>query len=68
MCKTINFSGSFRVHVPLAFDVAFFFKCVEERVDCAGSEVDAEVFADFGDYLVAVHGLVLEKLEYDHVE
>jgi hypothetical protein len=68
MCKTINFSGSFGVHVPLAFDVAFFFKCVEEGVDCAGTEVDAKAFTDFGDYLVAVHGLLFEKLEYDHVE
>jgi len=68
MCKTINFSGSFGVHVPLAFDVAFFFKCVEEGVYCAGTEVDAKAFADVGDYLVAVHGLLVEKLEYDHVE
>ncbi len=68
MCKTINFFGSFGVHVPLAFGVAFSFKCVKEGIDCAGTEVDTKVFTDFGDYLVAVHGLLVEKLEYNHIE
>ena len=68
MCKAIYFSGSFGLHVPLAFDVALFFKCVEEGVYCARTEVDAKAFSDFGDYLVAVHRLLFEKLEYYHVE
>ena len=68
MRKTINFSGSFGVHVPLAFDVAFFLKSVEEGVNCARTEVDTKAFSDLSDYLIAVHGLLVEKLKYDHVE
>ena len=65
--ELVDFSWSFVVEVPLAFDVSFFFKGVEERVDGAGAEVDAEVFSDGADYLVAVHGFGVEELEYNQV-
>ena len=68
MCQTVNFSGSFIVNVPLTYNVAFFFEQVKEWIDCAWTEVDAKAFADFCDYLVAVHGLLIEELEYNHVE
>ena len=67
ICKAVDFSRSFAFHVPLAFDVALFFECVEEGIDCAGSEVDAEAFSDFCYYLITVHWLLFEKLEYYHV-
>ena len=64
----VYFSGSFCVHVPGAFKVAFLFKRAQKRVNCAGSEVDAEAFTDAGDYLVAVHRLLVEVLEDYHVK
>ena len=67
MCEAVDFSWSFAFRFPLAFYAAVFFEYVEQRVDCAGSEVDAEVFSDFCDYLITVHGLLLEKLEHYHV-
>jgi len=67
MCEAVDLSWPFAFHVPLAFDVTLFLEYVEERIYCAGSEVDAEAFSDLCDYLVAVHGLLLEKLENYHV-
>ena len=43
--------------------MAFLFQVVEEGVDGAGAKVDAKVFADDADDLVAVHGFGVEKLE-----
>ena len=63
----VDFSGAFRVGVPAAFDVGLLFEGVEKGVDGAGAKVDAEVFADFGDDLVTVHGFLVEELEYYHV-
>ena len=64
----VDFSGSFGFHVPLALYVPVFFEGGEHGVYGAGSEVYSECFADFGDDLVAVHGLLVEELEDDHVE
>ena len=63
VCELVDFAGSFVVEVPLAFDVAFLFQVVEEGVDGAGAKVNAKVFADDADDLVAVHGFRVEKLE-----
>ena len=64
----VDFSGSFGLHVPLALHVPVFFQGGEQGVYGAGSEVYAEGFSYFGDDLVAVHGLLVEELEDDHVE
>lgn len=63
--ELVDFSWSFVVEVPLAFDVAFLLEGVEEGVYCAGAEVDAEVFSDGADDLVAVHGFGVEELQYN---
>ena len=64
----VDFSGSFGFHVPLALYVPVFFEGGEHGVYGAGSEVYAEGFADFGDDLVAVHGLLVKELKDYHVE
>jgi hypothetical protein len=51
VCEFVDFSWSFVLHVPFAGYVPFLFERGEERVDGAGSEVDAEGLADFRDYL-----------------
>ena len=68
VCEVEHFSGSFGVHGPFAFNVPPFLKCPQQRIHCTGSEVDSKIPADFTHYLVAVHGLLVEVLEDDHVE
>lgn len=61
-CEAVDFSGSIALQVPLAFDVSFFFKSGEERVDRAWSKVDSEMLAEAGDDLVSMHGLTPQEL------
>lgn len=58
----VHFSRSIVFQIPLAFEVSFFFKKGEKRVDGAGSKVNSEVLAEAGDYLISVHGLVSHKV------
>src|SRR3990172_7869618 len=55
--EVVDFSRSLRFHVPFAFYVTFLLELSHQGVDGAWSEVDAEGFSDFRDYLVTVHGL-----------
>jgi hypothetical protein len=57
VCELVYFSWSFMGHVPRAFHVAFFLQHRQQGIDGAGAKIDAEGFADRGDYLIAMHGM-----------
>jgi hypothetical protein len=47
----------------MAFDVSVFFHNGQQWIDCAWTEVHAELFAQAGYYLVSVHGMGSQELK-----